>query len=653
MKKYFLNKFIVIEAALSMAVSPLCAAGIEAKLPTFYMGVCTHFAQYKGIVQKNLEMITDCGFNSIRDDMFWSNIEITKGKYEYPPVFLQAPESAKKLGVEPLCVLAYGNKNYDNGAYPQSEDAVAGYADFAADAAKTLAPNATLLQVWNEWDGGCGMSKFKGQSTQDGYAKLLKNAYKKIKLANPEAIVIQNSFCTGDNAFEESLKRNAISDCDVLSLHTYNHSQGKLNRTPEAWQKRMIGIGEIIKKYNSGNTKPLFVTEMGFNNQTGSVGYSLNQSANYAARLYLLARTFDWIKGVWWYDFQDDGNDEYEIEDNFGIVRNDMTPKPAFFALKSISHIIKNAKFLERIDAGNENIWILKFSLDSKIILAMWNSTDDTQVRATFETSADSAQPFEGYLAGSAKNRMNWGVKDFASGNRALHDNKVAFTLSEKPFIVESMPSNIKLVDVKIIKFDENLRPAETSLSLPAKAIIAKRKKSDSLPFYIVDDSNIIVESKKSKPCTASYNRDFLEIEIPLPNGEMSKAKNAQELSDVDNWDLAFAVSAPKQSRLFTNFKVGVDYDNNAVIATGNQQFGQSFDSLEAKIKERADGNVLSIRIPASALGLVAFEKTLMLKFAITQTIKNPDGSKKIVKFGKGATGWPLSTEQFKVIYFN
>lgn len=33
------------------------------------------------------------------------------------------------------------------------------------------------------------------------------------------------------------------------------------------------------------------------------------------------------VKGVWWYDLKDDGNDKNNKEHNFGILKNDLTEK--------------------------------------------------------------------------------------------------------------------------------------------------------------------------------------------------------------------------------------------------------------------------------------------------------------------------------------
>ncbi|MEW1833306.1 hypothetical protein, partial [Streptomyces sp. NPDC088196] len=40
-----------------------------------------------------------------------------------------------------------------------------------------------------------------------------------------------------------------------------------------------------------------------------------------------IAGSMPFVKGVWWYDLKDDGNDKNNKEHNFGILKNDLTEK--------------------------------------------------------------------------------------------------------------------------------------------------------------------------------------------------------------------------------------------------------------------------------------------------------------------------------------
>jgi hypothetical protein len=68
----------------------------------------------------------------------------------------------------------------------------------------------------------------------------------------------------------------------------------------------MQRVQDLIAKYNNGMQAPLYVTEMGWPNQLDKRGSTQQLSAGYLARMYLLSSIMPFMKGIWWYDFQDD-----------------------------------------------------------------------------------------------------------------------------------------------------------------------------------------------------------------------------------------------------------------------------------------------------------------------------------------------------------
>ena len=130
-----------------------------------------------------MKMIAEGGFNSIRDECMWCVVEERKGEFKIPPRCLEYIDSALSYGLLPLMILDYSNPNYDGGAYPESESARAGFAAYSSKMAAAFKGKIKLWQVWNEWDGGCGMpAKFKDKKTMEGYAKLLKASAAEVSL---------------------------------------------------------------------------------------------------------------------------------------------------------------------------------------------------------------------------------------------------------------------------------------------------------------------------------------------------------------------------------------------------------------------------------------------------------------------------------------
>ena len=81
-----------------------------------------------------------------------------------------------------------------------------------------------------------------------------------------------------------------------------------------------------------------------------------------------------YLKGVWWYDFQDDGWRADDKENNFGLVRPDLTPKPSYDAMASISGLVSQAEFVGRLETASPEIWALKFRTpNGEETIAIWS----------------------------------------------------------------------------------------------------------------------------------------------------------------------------------------------------------------------------------------------------------------------------------------
>jgi len=99
-------------------------------------------------------------------------------------------------------------------------------------------------------------------------------------------------------------------------------------------------------------------------------------AGSYLARLFLLARTSPSFQGLWWYDFQDDGWDAEDNEDNFGLVRPDLTPKPAFGVLAGLADLVTEGVFMGRLESPDDQLWILRFRLHDRQVWAVWCGDD-------------------------------------------------------------------------------------------------------------------------------------------------------------------------------------------------------------------------------------------------------------------------------------
>jgi hypothetical protein len=282
-----------------------------------------------------MRVLAQMGVDSIRDHAVWKWCEAKPGTIEVPAAYLAFVDRAREHGLSLLDILCYNNPAYDGGGYPRSPEAIAGYVRYAETVVTALKGRCTRYQIWNEWDGGCGMpDALHGTGDAQSYINLLAAVYPRIKAIDPDAIVIANSVCTGDAFLRSLLDLGLLKHCDAVALHTYNYSR---ERTPEAWHARMVGVDAFLRAANDGKAVPLYLTEMGWPTHINRSGSTPETESINLQRLYLLARTLPWIQGIWWYEFRDGGWDPAYNENNFGLVRNDLTPKPGYFAMRDIA----------------------------------------------------------------------------------------------------------------------------------------------------------------------------------------------------------------------------------------------------------------------------------------------------------------------------
>lgn len=87
---------------------------------------------------------------------------------------------------------------------------------------------------------------------------------------------------------------------------------------------------------NGDSAKKIWGTEMGWPTHQGQNGITEAQQAQYLTDAYQIWDSWDWTGPLIWYAYNDGGTDPTDSESNFGIVRNDFSPKPALAAFQTM-----------------------------------------------------------------------------------------------------------------------------------------------------------------------------------------------------------------------------------------------------------------------------------------------------------------------------
>jgi hypothetical protein len=416
----------------------------------FIVGACTHFSQGKGVLERNVESIKQAGIASIRDEVGWGSVEREKGKLVMPERFDSYVRKAAGEGLNVLLILDYANPFYDDGDRPRSPEAIEGFCRYAEFVVRHFGGDVRRYEVWNEWDIGIGLPKKydKGGSAED-YVKLLKAVYPRIKAADPGATVIAGASTSGavkKGWLEDIVKLGALDSCDAISIHSYNYNDKFPDRGPEACSAWMTGVQAMLRKYHDGKDVPFYVTEMGWPTHVTKGGTDPQLSASYLARLYLLARTSPSFAGLWWYDFQDDGWNPQHNEDNFGLVRPDLTPKPSYHVLADIAPLVAGGRFVDRLTTSDEHLRVLRFKVEQEDCWALW-SADDKDRQVILQTKSPD-RSITVRQAGHDAYPMEWGFRDWVGRGGEAVPNRLSIVIGARPVLIDGDLAGVSVAEV-------------------------------------------------------------------------------------------------------------------------------------------------------------------------------------------------------------
>jgi len=365
---------------ISLAGLLVATVTLASESPPFLVGACTHFSQGKGDLSANLLALRQAGIRSLRDEVTWGALERERGRLIMPDRYDEYVRTARDAGLEPLLIFDYANASYDDGDRPRSTEAIEGFTCYAEFVVRHFGETVRLYEVWNEWDIGIGLPQRhrRGGSPED-YVRLLRTVYPRVKAVDPDITVMAGA-CTSGGVkkgwLEAIVRLGALEFCDAVSIHSYNYSAGFPERSPEACAAWIADVQAMLARHNDGEAVPFTVTEMGWPTHLGKTGTAPELSASYLARLFLLARTSPSFRGLWWYDFQDDGWSASHNENNFGLVRPDLTPKPAYHVLAGLSDLVAHGRFVDRLPTVDKDLWILRFTRRGEDVWAIWCGDD-------------------------------------------------------------------------------------------------------------------------------------------------------------------------------------------------------------------------------------------------------------------------------------
>lgn len=344
------------------------------------VGVNIHFNRGH---EADLDLIAAAGIKVVRMDLFWASIERKKGEYDWS-AYDELTANLEKRGLRPLYILNYSNPLYEepvlsrdpvtgreqrDTASPQRPESVAAFARWAAAAAERYRGRRVIWEIWNE--PNIFFWKPKPDVTQ--YNTLALATCRAIRAVDPQATLIGPATSEIPLKFlEEHFACGILDYLDGVSVHPYRNYANP----PETAAAEYAQLRALIARYAPPQKKdlPILSSEWGYASHTQ--GVCLATQAAYTARQQL-ANLWAGVPLSIWYDWKNDGPDPDEREHNFGLVHTDLSPKPAYHALKTLTTELAGYRIERRLDCGRHSDYALHLRRAGQPEkLALWTTAE-------------------------------------------------------------------------------------------------------------------------------------------------------------------------------------------------------------------------------------------------------------------------------------
>lgn len=246
----------------------------------------------------------------------------------------------------------------------------------------------------------------KGGYTVPDYVKLLEGAYRAIKAADPESVVIGGIANEPDATLaEEFIAAGGLQYCDILNLHPYGRMMA-----PEAFIKNLERIQRAMDA--SGKAMPIWATETAYYGVDDkpwtpweappdhfSAGLLLadeREAADYIVRhaLILLAHGVEKI----FYHEPIEGpvnNNAWDIENTF--LTPDGVPKKSYAVLSALANRLGPApRYAGRLDtAEKDRVYGFAFHCGGRAVLAAWAASAEGETKTAMLVVPEAARAYD------------------------------------------------------------------------------------------------------------------------------------------------------------------------------------------------------------------------------------------------------------------
>ncbi len=351
---------------------PLAEAGAGTLEPDSPWGMGVYLYRYpntpEGLEQMDhaAAMAQAAGVKWSREEFSWAGTEPARGQFNFE-FYDQVVDTAHRHGISVYGLLAYWSRWTE----PYTEQGIEDFCAWARVVVRRYKDRIKHWEVYNE------PNIFFWKGPRELYPVLLKKCYAAIKEEDPDAQVLGISTAGIDLQFIRQCL-DAGAPFDVLTIHPYRQ-----RLVEESFMSELQDVAERV------GGRPVWITEMGWSTQMD--GVSERDQATLLARTYLAAVASGASQNISWYNFRSDGTDPYYNEHNFGVLRRDLTPKPAYRALATVCRTLDSGAPMRRADFKSP-----VYAVQMDDALALWTPQEGVSVTCRITEGKPTARNLMG-----------------------------------------------------------------------------------------------------------------------------------------------------------------------------------------------------------------------------------------------------------------
>jgi len=327
-----------------------CALGV-AYGATFELGINFHIGQQAISASKVIDFVSFANIKNGRDEIYWSRIEIDKGKFINPPEMAELKRLAtyfRSNGGRLVVVLGYGNSIYESKSHPRSDEAIDAYSAYCEYVASRFRGLGVVFEIWNEWNSEIGVPLGRGKGSPEDYIRLISKAGPAIRRGAPDALIISTGIARGVEDIDwlrSFAKLNGGKYIDGVGIHTYIFNKpswtiARLVKLLQDISSETTPLGELAR------SKGFYITEYGLPFQKDDA----TKSSKLVEAILNLS-TLEVVRGIWLYQLIDPsrgGGDEA----NFGLFNAEAQSKAGLYFRTRVFGLINQCGRPSRINDG-------------------------------------------------------------------------------------------------------------------------------------------------------------------------------------------------------------------------------------------------------------------------------------------------------------